>query len=82
MNLFRQRIAQRTRCADCNETDPSVLLRCRDNATRCAHHANVAGWCWGCGDREPQFNGDEELDGLCPDCRSEDAMSRRRLALP
>ena len=75
-NLYRA-ILRRITCVDCGETDPSVTLRCRDNVTRCAHHANEAGWCWGCGEREPVFNGDEDADGLCHDCRAADEMRWR-----
>lgn len=64
-------------CKECDESDPSVVLMCRDAFVRCAHHANLAGWCWGCGDREPHYNGSIDDDGLCRDCRSEDEMWAR-----
>lgn len=67
-------------CNDCPVNDPSVLLECRDGVTRCAHHANLAGWCWGCGDREPAWceDSDDERHGLCYDCQSENEMWYRR----
>lgn len=75
-NLYRA-ILHRITCVVCGETDGSVTLRCRDTVTRCAHHANEAGWCWGCGDNTPVFNGDEDSDGLCHDCRAADEMRWR-----
>ena len=42
-------------CIVCQEDDPSVLTPCRDGSTRCAHHAVLAGYCWWCGEGEPQL---------------------------
>jgi hypothetical protein len=67
-------------CYVCAEDDPSVLLKCHDGRTRCAHHANLAGYCWGCGDGDPHYNGDDSDDGLCHDCRSENMMQWQRTA--
>ena len=64
-------------CQECGENDPAVVLMCRDGMVRCAHHANLVGLCWGCGDGDPHFNGDDTDDGLCHDCRSADAMRWR-----
>ena len=67
-------------CTVCHETDPSVLTACRDGITRCAHHAVLAGFCWWCGEGEPQNYGDDWEDGLCHDCHSETVMQERLLA--
>lgn len=65
-------------CAICREDDEMVLIQCRDGVTRCAHCANMAGYCWGCGEADPQWYGDECSDGLCHDCRSADVMFERK----
>jgi hypothetical protein len=57
----------------CQEDDPNVLVSCRDGEIRCAHHANIAGMCWDCGDGDPTFmlsDPEEETNGMCHDCRS------------
>jgi hypothetical protein len=66
-------------CIICQEDDPSVILTCKDSITRCAHHANEAGYCWGCGEADPQWYEDDWCDGLCHDCRSEDIMADRKV---
>jgi hypothetical protein len=66
-------------CSVCQEDDPAVLTACRDGVTRCAHHASRAGFCWWCGDGDPQFYGDDWEDGLCHDCHSETVMQERLL---
>jgi hypothetical protein len=65
-------------CLVCQEADPSVILDCRDGVARCAHHANEAGYCWGCGDADPQWGGDDTQNGLCHDCRAADVMFDRK----
>ena len=77
MTKFRARILRRTRCAVCGENDPCVLVQCRDDITRCAHHANEAGWCWWCGDNEPRWYNDEQHDGMCFDCRASEQKARK-----
>lgn len=67
------------RCFVCEENDPSVILECRDRVIRCAAHANDAGYCWGCGEADPQwYPYDDTSDGLCHDCRSADIMFDRK----
>lgn len=66
-------------CIECGEDDPFVLVACCDGITRCAHHANIAGFCWDCGYGDPVYDGNEEEDGLCYDCRSSAEMLRRRI---
>lgn len=56
-------------CAVCGEDEPDIVLVCRDGVARCAHHAYEAGWCWWCGDAEPQTP-----DGQCFDCASMEVM--------
>lgn len=65
-------------CTVCQEADPSVILECRDGHVYCADHALKMGYCWGCGEADPQWYGDDMSDGLCHDCRSADVMFDRK----